>query len=339
MNKNLKNDISLRRVKGFFYFLPFFFLFPVQAQKITVEAHMDSTVIWIGEQTRLSFEVNQPSDEIVSFPLFSDFIPGGLDIVEPLKIDSVRSADGYLTVKHDYVVTAFEDSLLYIPPFPFAIGEDTTWSRSLSLKVVQPFEVDLEANAITDIKPNYKPKFNWTGLFKIIFLVILIVALLIGLYILIRKYIQKKPVFEAVNTEPQLPAHVVALDSLNRIKDEKPWQQGRLKEFYTDLTDVMRVYIERVFEINAMEMTSDEILNALRYIRKEQKELYELLQLMLQTADLVKFAKWKPLNDESEQSLKDAFLFVEKTKQEEEVEEVEAKKENELENSTDNLEK
>jgi len=288
--------------------------FPLHAQKITIEAKMDSTVIWIGEQTRLSFEVTQAPEQHVSFPLFSDFIPGGLEIVEPLKIDSVQSSDGYLVVKHSYLVTAFQDSLLYIPPFPFVVDADTVWSRSASLKVVQPFELDMESQSITDIKPIYKPKFDWIGFFKIVLLVILIVVLIIGLYILIRKYIQKKPVFEMTNAEPELPAHLMALEALNKIRDEKLWQQSRLKEYYTELTDVVRVYIAKTFDMNAMEMTSDEITDALHYMKKEDKELYGRLQNMLQTADLVKFAKWKPLNNESEQNLKDAFLFVEKTK-------------------------
>ncbi len=321
-------------------FLPVLFLLfvsSVQAQQITVDSKIDSTVIWIGDQTNLSFEVSQMPDKRVQFPIFSDNIPGGLEIVEPLKIDTTSSADGYLIVKHQYLVTAFQDSLLYIPPFPFIIDEDTIWSKSVSLKVVRPFELDMEANAITDIKPVYKPKFNWAGFFKIVLLVILIIGLAIGLYVLIRKYIQNKPVFEPIHVEPRLPAHVIALEGLNKIKDEKPWQQGRLKEYYTELTDIVRVYMARVFEMNAMEMTTDEILDALHYMRKENKQLYGKLQNMMRTADLVKFAKWKPMNDESEQSLKDAFLFVEQTKQEEEPEEAIAKEE--LKINTENLEK
>ncbi|NDV47662.1 hypothetical protein D0T49_11450 [Paludibacter sp. 221] len=299
----------------------------LSAQKLSVEARIDSTLIWIGEQTPLTFEVTQQPEQYVSFPVFSEQIPGGLDIVEPAKVDSVRSSDGYIVVKQKYVVTAFQDSLLFIPPFPFVADGDTIWSNPVSLKVVQPFELDLEENSITDIKPVYKPKFDWAGFFKIVLLVMLIVALAIGLYILIRKYIQKKPVFEPVNTEPELPPHIVALNALNKIKDEKIWQQGRLKEYYTELTDVMRTYIAGVFEINAMEMTSDEILDTLRFIKKEQKDAYERLTKMLQISDLVKFAKWNPQNEENERSLKDAFLFVEETKQEEETSPINSPKE------------
>jgi len=307
--------VFFRAIFALLFFLSFLSL---QAQKITVDAKMDSTIIWIGEQTLFSFELTQQPEQRVVFPLFSDHIPGGLDIVEPLKIDSVHSIDGRLIVKHSYLVTAFQDSLLYISPFPFVVDGDTVWSKSVLLKVIQPFELDMESNAIADIKPVYKLKFNWLLLLlKIYLLLILILALVAGLYTLIRKYIQKKPVFELLNIEPELPAHIVALEALNKIKDEKAWQHGRLKEYYTELTDTIRMYIGKTYAINAMEMTSDEIMDTLRYMKKGEKTHYEKLQKMLQTADLVKFAKWKPLNDESERSLKDAFSFVEQTKPEE----------------------
>lgn len=284
-----------------------------RAQQAVVDASLDSTVILIGEQTRLSLETEQQPGEVVQFPLFSDRIPGGLDIVEPLQVDTAEAADGLIRVTHSYVVTAFEDSLLYIPPFAFVEGGDTLWSKSLSLKVVQPFEVDMEANSITDIKPVYRPRFNWLGLFKIILLVLLVAAVGVGVYVLIRKYVQKKPVFEASAAEPERPAHEVALEVLNRLKEEKPWQQGRVKEYYTQLTDAVRLYIDRTFGVNACEMTSNEILDGLRQLKKESKELYGKLQDMLRMADLAKFAKWTPTPGECEQSLKDAFTFVEET--------------------------
>ena len=285
----------------------------VRAQQAVVSASLDSTVILIGEQTRLSLEAEQQPGEVVQFPLFSDRIPGGLDIVEPLQVDTAKVTDGLIRVTHSYVVTAFEDSLLYIPPFAFAEDGDTLWSRSLSLKVVQPFELDMESNSITDIKPVYRPRFNWLGLFKIVLLVLAVAAVGAGVYVLVRKYVQKKPVFEPAAAEPERPAHEVALEALNRLKEEKPWQQGRLKEYYTQLTDTVRLYIDRTFGVNACEMTSNEILDGLRQMKKDSKELYGKLADMLRTADLAKFAKWQPSPSECEQSLKDAFTFVEQT--------------------------
>jgi hypothetical protein len=184
------------------------------------------------------------------------------------------------------------------------------------LKVVQPFKIDTASNSIADIKPVFKPKFDWLGLLKIAFFILLIIAFLVIGYVLIRKYWQKKPIFESAPA-PVLPPYVIALNHLDRIKSEKLWQQGRLKEYHTDLTDVVRIYIENVFSINSMEMTSDEILDHLTDLRKQEKTAYLGLKQILQLADLVKFAKWNPNLEEHELSLRNAYLFINLTKVEE----------------------
>jgi len=287
------------------------------AQKITVNARLDSTVLWIGNQAHLTFEVSQQSSQKVRMPIFSDSITGGLIIVQPVKIDTLKSQDGHILVKQNYLVTAFQDSLLYIPPFPFVFNGDTVWSKSLSLKVVQPFKIDTASHSIADIKPVLEPRYNWLNLLLIILLVLAIHGLLILLFYLYRKYIKKQPVLDSKELKLLLPPYVVALSQLDKIKQEKPWQQGRSKEYHTELTDVVREYIERVFNVNSMEMTSEEILEQLRNLRMEQKAAYSGLKQILQLADLVKFAKWNANPDEHELSLLNAYLFVNQTKVEE----------------------
>jgi hypothetical protein len=307
----------MRKNFWLFFVLIVFVQTSLWAQKITVNAHLDSTVMWIGNQAHLSFEILQKPNQKVILPLFSDTINGGLQIVEPPKNDTVKSANGHILVTQKYVVTAFQDSLHYIPPFPFVIDGDTVWSKSLSLKVVQPFKVDTASNTLADIKPVLDPKFDWAGFFVTALLVLLVVALLVLAYILYRKYIKNKPVFEKTTPVEILPAHIIALSQLDRIKNEKAWQQGRTKEYHTDLTDVIREYIERNFNIKSMEMTSEEILEHLNTLRSTQKSAYLGLKQILQLADLVKFAKWNPATDEHELSLINAYLFVNQTKIEE----------------------
>ncbi|HET7734087.1 MAG TPA: BatD family protein [Paludibacter sp.] len=284
------------------------------AQKITVNARLDSTVLRIGEQTHLTFEVSQQPNQKVIMPIFSDTIKGGLEMVEPVKTDTLKSADGHIQVTQHYVVTAFEDSLLYIPPFPFVSNGDTVWSKSLSLKVVQPFKIDTASNQLADIKPVMEPKYDWLGLLLKVLIVLGIGGLLVLFYFLYRKYFEVKPALDVKSQELLLPAHVVALNYLDKIKQEKAWQQGRSKEYHTELTDVIRSYIERMFNINSLEMTSEEILDQFRLMRMEQKSVYLSLQQILKLADLVKFAKWDATPDEHELSLLNAYLFVNQTK-------------------------
>ena len=287
------------------------------AQKITVNAKIDSTYIWIGNQAHLTFEVVQLPNQNVIMPIFSDTIKGGLDIVEPVKNDTSKTQDGHLLVKQHYTVTAYKDSLLYIPAFPFVLNGDTFWTKSLSLKVVQPFKIDTASHAIADIKPVMNVKIDWLGVLKIIGIILLIALLLIIAYLYLKKYLKKKPILTETEIKLLQPAHVVALNQLEKIKQEKLWQQDRHKEYHTELTDVIREYIERIFNINSMEMTSDEILDHLKMLRIEQKATYQSLQQILQLADLVKFAKWNATPDEHELSLMNAYLFVNQTKVEE----------------------
>lgn len=314
-NSQLK--ISMRKFLFFILAISFFVHSTVNAQKITVNARLDSTVLRIGEQAHLSFEVSQQPNQKVVMPIFSDTINGGLEIVEPYKVDTAKSADGQIQVTQRYVVTAFSDSLLYIPSFPFVSNGDTVWSKSLSLKVVQPFKIDTASTQMADIKPVMNPPIDWMKILYIFLGVIAIHGLIILGMFLYKKYFKKQPVLDQKSQELLLPAHVVALSHLDKIKQDKAWQQGRSKEYHTELTEVLRAYIERMFNINSMEMTSEEILEQLRFMRMEQKSVYLSLQQILQLADLVKFAKWDATPDEHELSLVNAYLFVNQTKVEE----------------------
>ena len=301
------------------FFLAFCFVpNSVLAQKISVTAKIDSSVIWIGSQTILSFEVSQLPNQKVVMPLFSDTVVKGLELVEPVKNDTVNSADGHLLVSQRCKITSFHDSLLYIPPYPFVLNGDTVWSKSLSLKVIQPFKIDTTSNSIADIKPVFNPKFDWRGLLNILLWVLLALLIIALTYVLIQKYWRKKPVFASA-PKPILPPHVIAISHLDKIKQEKPWQQGRFKEYHTELTDVVRAYLEVVFDIRSMEMTSDEILDQLKVLRIENKAAYLSLQQIMKLADLVKFAKWHTTPDEHELSLYNAYQFVNLTKVDVEV--------------------
>ena len=320
IDSRYKSEVLLKVYmrKNFFLLSLFLAIAPLTlwAQKITVTAKLDSTVLWIGDQANLSFEVSQKANQKVVMPIFSDTIVGGLELVAPVKMDTVKSPDGVILVTQRYVVTAFDDSLLYIPPYPFVLDGDTVWSKSLSLKVVQPFKIDTAANSITDIKPVFEPKFDWMNLIKWALLVLLIIGLLVLLYFILRKYWLKKPIFVST-PEPILPPHLIALNHLDKIKQEKPWQHNRSKEYHTELVDVIREYIEKVFDINSMEMTSIEILEHLGDLKREKKSAFFALKQLFQLADLVKFAKWNPTPDEHELSLNNAYSFVNLTKVEE----------------------
>ena len=114
--------------------------------------------------------------------------------------------------------------------------------------------------------------------------------------------------------QPQIPSrpHEIALETLRKVETDKLWQQGRVKEYHSRVSDIIRTYIEQTLSINAMEMTTDLILSATQISALNQK-LKSELQELLERADLVKFAKFLPLANEHEASMKNAVSFVEST--------------------------
>lgn len=281
---------------------------------LVVSASIDSTTLFIGDQTDLHLQATCNANEEVQLPVLGDNLIPGIEIVDRTITDTTTLQDGRRQYNQYLTITSFSDSLFYISPLAFTSGGDTVWSEPLMLNVVQPFEMDTADLAITDIKGVYKAPIWWWGIFRWIIGGLLIAAIGVGLYFLLRhigryngKYVPETP------TEPLRPAEEVALEKLDGIKEEKIWQAGHVKEYHTQLTDVIREYISRRFNVSSTEQTSDETLRAMKPLLSDQKDIYEHLRKMLTLADLVKFAKWTATPDENEKSLRDAYEFVRET--------------------------
>ena len=282
---------------------------------LVVSAAIDSTTLFIGDQTDLHLRATCEVGEQVQLPVLSEELIPGIEIVDKTIIDTAMLNDGRVQYNQYVTLTSFEDSLFYIAPLPFVSGDDTVWSEPLTLNVVQPFEMDSTDMAITDIKGIYKAPIWWWGILRWVLLALAIAGIGVGGYYLIT-YLQsraRKSEDEVLPTEPLRPAEEVALEKLDAIREQKIWQTGQVKEYHTQLTDVVREYIARRFEVSSVEQTSDETLRAMRGLLSDKKELYESLREMLTLADLVKFAKWTATPDENEKSLRSAYTFVKET--------------------------
>jgi hypothetical protein len=142
-------------------------------------------------------------------------------------------------------------------------------------------------------------------------------AILFFIFYAIKRKKNNKPIF-VIPRKPKEPAHIIALRELDRIKQEKLWQQGKTKQFYSEITETLRKYIEDRYGIPAMEQTSDETLDSFKYRRDLLKEkTLENLSRILKLADLVKFAKYRTTPDDDNMTLVNAYFFVNDTKPEE----------------------
>ena len=287
---------------------------------IVVSASIDSTTLMIGDQTDLHLSVTHEAGEQVEWPVFGEQLQEGIEIVDKTIVDTLQLSDGRVQ-EHQYLtLTSFKDSLFSIEPIAVVSGSDTFFTEPMALNIVQPFEVD-SSLAITDIKDIEKAPIYWWGIIRWVLLALALVGLAIGGYYGWQWYRKhRKTEEEPVDPELLRPADEVALEKLDAIKEAKIWKDGKVKEYQTELTDVVREYISRRFDVQSTEKTSDETLKEVKPLLvngdlalEDGKELYERLSKMLRTADLVKFAKWHTTPDENEQALTTAYDFVKET--------------------------
>jgi hypothetical protein len=288
---------------------------PAAAQTAVIKASIDSTQLLIGEQTKIHLEIAAGKDSLLQLPMPADTIISGIEVLEISKIDTTDIGNNRIQLKYDFLVTSFDSALYLMPPFQLIAGIDTAYSNELALKV-STLPVDTESQQFYDIKDIAKPLFVlWDYLWYVLY-PLLGLALLGGIAYLLYRLKTKKSLIPFKKAEVKLPPHVVAIKELDEIKAKKLWQQGRTKEYHSEITDTLRVYMERRFSIQAMEQTSGEILSKLKGI-SQADFVYDNLKQILLIADFVKFAKYQPLPDENEVSMMNAYLFVNGTKIEE----------------------
>lgn len=304
---------------------------PLPAQRASVQATVQPTEIMIGEQALINLKVITPKDKIIQFPVYEKEIIPGIEVITMLPPDTTIE-NNVMTLNFKYVVTSFDSTLYYIPHIPVFDGTDTILSNSFGLKVTSPRlsdstlsylekinkgetdSIDFIQLQLNDIKAVRKAPFVWTDYLWLLWIVLGIMLILaltgVGIYLVLKK--KKKGYF--FSPPVVLPAHVRAIRELDKLKVEKIWQQGREKEFYSKLTDILRSYIFEREGINAMEMTSGEILNEIRKV-SDVDSVFDNLKQILSTADLVKFAKYKPYSDENDLSMVNAYFFVNQTRE------------------------
>ena len=303
---------------------------PLTAQRASVQATVQPTEIQIGEQALINLKVITPKDKTILFPVFEKEIIPGIEVITMLPPDTTVE-NNVMTLNFKYLITSFDSTLYHIPHMSVFDGTDTIFSNSFGLKVTSPQlsdstlaylekinkgetdSIDFEQLQLRDIKPVRKAPFVWTDYLWILWIVLgvmLFIALIgVVIFLVLKKkrkgYIFKPPLV--------LPPHVRAIRELDKLKEEKIWQQGREKEFYSRLTDTLRRYLDEQEGINAMEMTSGEILNEIRDL-SDVESVFNNLKQILTTADLVKFAKYKPYPDENDLSMVNAYFFVNQTR-------------------------
>jgi hypothetical protein len=284
----------------------------LSAQQYKVSSAFDSTTIRIGDQVKLHLDVDMPQNARVTFPTFKDTITGKIEVVKLLPPDSSRK-DGKLHIRQDILVTSFDSGYHSIPPLNIAFQDGQTRDTLKTLPLyltVNSMPVDT-TKEFKDIKAPLGVPFSILDYWLYILIFFGLVFIAFGIWYIV-KLRKKEPLFGSY--KPVDPPHIIALRELDTLRAEKLWQNNKTKQYYTKLTEIIRTYIESRYEIDAMEMTSEEIVEALKSTQMDDYSQIDLLRKMFQTADLVKFAKGQPLPDENEVNLLNAYQFVNNTK-------------------------
>ncbi|NSW45844.1 MAG: hypothetical protein HPY79_08525 [Bacteroidales bacterium] len=286
-----------------------------QAQVIQTQATINKNECLIGDQLKLELTLSKPKDKPISFPIFTDTLSKSIEIVNASGIDTIFKENNQIKLKQTLTITSFDTGAIVIPPLAFIAPHDTTadtiYTNELLL-TVHALPVDTNKKTIFDIKPPLTEPFSWKEILDYILwglLILLILAIAVYIYLRIRK---NKPIIP-IPEKPKDPPYVVALNDLNKLKEKKLWQKQLYKQYYSELTDILRIYLEQQFNIPALESVSSELINYLKQ-HPFDDELVRTMNALFTTADFVKFAKAEPLPDENDWHLKNAYLFVEKTK-------------------------
>ena len=298
-----------------YLFAPLVLLFACQAHaQVTVNASIDSLQLLIGEQAHVKIEVSCPADGELIMPTYpNNVLMKGIEILGEVKTDTqYLNQQNHMVVTQAYTVTSFDTAFYYIPPFEVLVDSVTYASNPLALKVLT-FDIDTTTvEAIFPIKDIVQRPITFVEALPLSGSMVLIVVLCFLIPYLLGRYHDNKPILRRVTIAPKLPPHQVALQEMERIKSSKSSQSDDVKQYYTELTDALRIYMEERFGFNAMEMTSDEIIEKLN--EQSDKEWIGELRELFQMSDLVKFAKYKPLINENDMNLINAIEFINKTK-------------------------
>lgn len=308
--KFMKNKIVL----FFSVFTLLAFAGGVKAQNVTVNAEIDSCQRLIGEQAKITLEVTANSGSRIVLPNFDKELIEGIEIVHKSQPDTQYLNDRKrMEITEVYTVTSFDSSLYVIPPFEVLVDGDPYFSKELAMAVYMMPVDTANLDSFFGPKDIWRTSLAWVDIKDSfwLFVVFLLIAAAFA-WVLVR-YLNNKPVIRIVKIKPKLPSHVVALKEIERIKADDKWRAGGMsKEYYTELTDAIREYLNDRFGFNATEMTTGEIVDNL--MRVSDKETIRELEELLVMADLVKFAKFEPAMNENDRNILNAMEFVNRTK-------------------------
>lgn len=284
--------------------------------QVTIDQKIDTMQILIGEQTNMTVSVTLRKGQSIKFPSFtkSQNITPGVEVLECGNADSAMLDDGMMRVTRSYRLTSFDENVYSIPSLSVSVGGKKYSTKPLALKVLTVPVDTVHADKFYPPKDVQNNPFSWNEWFHVfLYSSLFVIAMALAFY-LVSRLKKGKPVVNVIRIVKRVPAHLTAITKIEKLKAANAGQLENQKEYYTELTSILRKYIAERFGFDAMEMTSSQIIERLR--NEGNGAVDEVINLF-RTADLVKFAKHTVLINENDQNLLSALSFVNDTKTEE----------------------
>lgn len=297
----------------------------VSAQNPIAKAYTDSSYAEFGSPIKYTISVKVKGGQKVEFPIIRKEIVPELEVTQGPFMDTSYNTDLTINVSQSYLITSFKPTFFIIPPMPVMVDGQRLQTDTLFVAfsplvdVDSAFYAEIDTTAlvpifdIVEVKDapfTFEEFWQRFGRIIIIVLITLIVGALLAFF-LIRK-LSNKPIIPI--SKPKEPAHITAYRLLDKLKSSNLWQQGRVKDYYSLLTEILKNYISDRYNNSVIENTSDETLEELKKFLSPRNENYQNLKKLLDTADFVKFAKFEPRPDENDFALSVAYQFVDNTK-------------------------
>lgn len=283
-----------------------------------VTAHIEPDSILIGDRFDLVIDVEKDLVQVVEFPEFENR-DGRIEFVESLPVDTLERDGRHLKLRKRYRLAAFDEGRYNLGTASVLYADknilDTLTTRDSLYLEVTTFQIDSTSQSIYDLKGQRTLPFRLAEIRTyLLWGAAALLLLAAALYALVRWLRSRgKRLGDLFKPAPPLPPHVAAIRALEALHNQKLWQNNRHKQYYSGLTDILRTYIAARWGIGAMEMTSDEIIAAMRPVELPDKARMDLTAI-LRDGDLVKFAKATPPAEENEADYLKAYYFVEETK-------------------------
>lgn len=281
---------------------------------VSVKAAMDSAYIIMGQKTAVHVEVIGELDG-TGFFVPNDSLWKDVEISSESEAVIKDLGNNRKSLSKDIIIQGFDSGLYSLPTIAYVQGNETIAANKVTLKVI-PVNVDTltTIHDYADVESAGHNFFDfvpdWISDYGVwVLLALIVIAASIFVYV---KYLRKGRI-PLLPTKKVVPPYEAAIGALNRLASEHLCERGEEKQFYTRLTDILRVYLDKRFGINAMEMTSSEITKSLR-ANEETRTSENMMAEILEIADFVKFAKVRPLPEDNNRALHQAISFVENTK-------------------------